>query len=307
MLPYRRALGQVSRNLDRMSAKVRALSSDSEVAPHAAPDPAADAAPEAAPDRPASRGGASVWFWEHYETAAKEIVDFFAGDHIDLRGKRVADIGCGDGILDAGLAALTQPESLVGFDVNLTDVSFLRKELEAEGLGPVLPPSLSFRESEPVALPAEDAEFNVAVTWSAFEHIRDPIPVLREVRRILKPHGVLMLQLWPFYFSQHGSHLMDWFPEGFAHLLRPPPAVEDDVRGRAITNHEWVEYMLREFGTLNRITVDELQQSLLAGGFCVSKFELISNAVHVPPELSRYPLSELGISGIKLLATPRLH
>lgn len=303
MLPYRRALGRVSRNLDRISAKARALSRDPEVAPQAPTDPAAGATPP----RPPSRGAASTWFWEHYETAATEVVDFFAGDGLDLRGKRVVDIGCGDGILDAGLVALSQPESLVGFDVNLTDVSFLRKELEAEGLGPVLPLSLSFRESEPMALPAENAEFDFAVTWSAFEHIRDPVPVLREVRRILKPQGVLMLQLWPFYFSQHGSHLMDWFPEGFAHLLRPPPAVEEDVRGRANTNRGWLEYMLREFGTLNRITVDELQQSLLAGGFCVSKFELMSNAVHVPPDLSRYPLSNLGISGIKLLASPRQH
>jgi ubiquinone/menaquinone biosynthesis C-methylase UbiE len=303
---YRHRLGAVARQIDRVASKVRSLADESgradpiDAPPEAAPPPAAPPPPA----RPPSRGGASVWFWDHYDVAAGEVIDFLGGDGIDLRGKRVADIGCGDGILDAGLAAKADPECLVGLDVNLTDEVFLAKELEAEG-APPMHPSLSFRRSDPTRLPADDGEFDVVVTWSAFEHIRDPIPVLREIRRVLRPHGVLMLQLWPFYFSQHGSHLMEWFPEGFAHLLRPHDRVADDIRGRGTGDRQWIDYMLAEFGTLNRITVDELQQSILAAGFWIPKFELLSNPVHLRPELGRYPLSELGITGVKLLAAPR--
>jgi hypothetical protein len=67
---------------------------------------------------------------------------------------------------------------------------------------------------------------------------------------------------------------------------------------------EWTEYMLNEFRHLNRLTVDELQNSLLAAGLAVRKLELLTSPVHIPHELMRFPLSTLGISGVKLLASP---
>lgn len=91
----------------------------------------------------------SVWFWDHYDGAAAQIVDFFAGDGISLAGKQVADIGCRD--------------------------------------------------------------YDVVVTWSALEHVAEPVSMLREIRRILRPGGVLFLQLWPFYYSDRGSHLWPRF------------------------------------------------------------------------------------------------
>ena len=63
--------------------------------------------------------------------------------------------------------------------------------------------------------------------------------------------------------------------------------------------------MTREFRSLNRITLDELQRCILAAGFDISKFELYTNPVHLTADLARYPLSQLGISGVKLLASAR--
>jgi SAM-dependent methyltransferase len=249
------------------------------------------------------RGAASTWFWDHYEAAAGQIVDFLGGDGISLAGKVIADVGCGDGILDAGLAALARPARLVGFDIRPTDVEHLRTELLAEGVGDALPPCLEFRRCEAARLPADDGAFDHVVTWSAFEHIGDPVAVLGEIRRVLRPGGVLMLQLWPFFDSQHGSHLMDWFPEGFVHLLAPTGDVEAHVRGIVPPSPE-LDVMLGEYRSLNRITADELQSCLLAAGFSIAKFELLTGAVHIPPSLARYPLSRLGIAGIKLLAFP---
>ena len=49
------------------------------------------------------------WFDDHYYAAPKQIVDFLAGDHLDLAGKRVADLGTGDGIIALGLHQLARP------------------------------------------------------------------------------------------------------------------------------------------------------------------------------------------------------
>jgi SAM-dependent methyltransferase len=243
------------------------------------------------------------WFFDHYDDAAQQIIDFLAADGISLEAKRVADIGCGDGIIDLGLVHRARPGALVGFDIVPTDEYGLLDRARAHGAADALPPALSFRTAGPVSLPAADGEFDVAVTWSAFEHVREPVGVLREIRRILQPAGVLFLQLWPFYHSERGSHLWEWFPEGFHHLVDDPDSIERAVRERA-GDPEWAEYMLREFRELNRITLDGLQLALQSAGLAVRKLELLSNPVHIPPEALRFPLSALGIAGVKLLAVP---
>ena len=141
------------------------------------------------------------------------------------------------------------------------------------------------------------------ISWSAFEHVADVRAVLREVRRVLRPAGVFFLQLWPFFHSPRGSHLWEWCPEPYHHLAEP---VEETRRRVRASGHEpeFAEMMLREFGTLNRITLDELGRALLASGLAVRKLELLPACSHVPASALRHPLSVLGVSGVKLLATP---
>jgi hypothetical protein len=118
----------------------------------------------------------------------------------------------------------------------------------------------------------------------------------------LRPGGTLFLQLWPFYRSDRGSHLWDWFPESHHHLLEH----EDDIVERMLASdvHEpdFTNYMAEEFRRLNRVTLEELHRSLLAAGFRVSRLELMTQAVQIPHALSRYPLADLAIGGVQLLA-----
>ena len=189
-----------------------------------------------------------MWFWQHYEQAAVEIIDFLRQGGVTLRSKTVADIGCGDGIMALGVVHHSSPARLVGFDVNPTDLDHLSRRADEEGVRRRgLPPQLSFAESSPEHLPAGDAEFDVAYTWSAFEHIANPIAVLNETRRVLKRNGTLFLQLWPFYFSERGSHLWEWFPAPFHHLMESSEQIVDSMRRSAVASHEWTEYMIREF------------------------------------------------------------
>ena len=53
----------------------------------------------------------SEWFKEHYESAASQITEFLAGDRISLAGQRVADIGCGDGLIDLGVVHQCRPDA----------------------------------------------------------------------------------------------------------------------------------------------------------------------------------------------------
>lgn len=245
------------------------------------------------------------WFLEHYNDAADQVIDFLGADGLELRGKRVADIGCGDGIIDLGLVHKASPARLVGFDLELTDAELLLRMARESRAAVSIPETLDFRACGPTELPAKTGEFDVVISWSAFEHIQDLVGQLREIRRAITDDGVLFIQLWPFYNSQHGSHLWGWYPEGFAHFLHPREEIDGKLRGDPFGDPGWAERMLEIFHTLNHVTVDDLQRSLLAGGFHVVKLELITHPVHIPRELAGLPLSLLGIGGVKLLAKPQ--
>ena len=60
--------------------------------------------------------------------------------------------------------------------------------------------------------------------------------------------------------------------------------------------------MIEAFLTLNGITADGLQDALRQAGFRIVKVALSSEAVHIPAEAAHLPLSQVAISGIKLLA-----
>ncbi len=246
--------------------------------------------------------GATRWFKEHYEDAADEILSFLSGDGITLEGRRVADIGCGDGIIDLGLALKGSPQELIGYDLMDVDTGALLRAARAAGVGSELPPEMRFERSQPTAIPAPDAYFDVVVTWSVFEHVDNPVAMLGEVRRVLKPDGFLFLQLWPFYDSEHGGHLWPHYEGAFPHLLRSDEEILREVEGRQGTDPRRAAD--DEYRSLNKITLDELQRALLVNSLCVAKLKLVTQAVHIPRQLSHRSLAALGVGGIELLANP---
>lgn len=244
-----------------------------------------------------------VWFIEHFEDAAGQIIRFLAEDGISLEGKRIGDVGCGDGLIDLGLVLKGNPSMLVGYDVRETDRAALARSAAASGVAGQLPECLSFTTSEPERILCPNEQFDIVVTWSVFEHVSYPVRMLSEIRRILKPNGVLFLQLWPFFHSEHGGHLWPHFEEPFSHLLMNDAEIRDAVRGKRGTDPS--RDAVDEYDSLNRITLDQLHNALLTAGLTVTKLELISNQIHIPRELAHLPLTLVGVGGVKLLAAPR--
>lgn len=244
------------------------------------------------------------WFRARYDGAAQEIIDFLGGAGISMTGKEVADIGSGDGVMSLGIAHKCEPSKLIGYDVRPTRVETLRELARIDGVAQELPSCLSFEASGASEIPAEDDSFDFIFTWSVFEHASDPVGLLKEIRRVMRPYGVLMLQLSPFYHSEHGSHLEDWFPEGFVQLTKDPADIERIVQASGEESQSRTKIMLEEFRTLNKMTLDDLQLALLAAGLHARKVEVLSSPVRIPLELARHSLSQIGISGIKLLAVP---
>ena len=102
----------------------------------------------------------------------------------DLRGKRVLDVGAGGGWLSAQLAA-------AGARVTVLD-------LEARPADPRIR-AVVHNLDDPV-LPFADQEFDAVVSTEVLEHLRAPFLVLRDLVRVLKKGGRLVLTI-PNYWN----------------------------------------------------------------------------------------------------------
>lgn len=83
-------------------------------------------------------------------------------------------------------------------------------------------------------LPVADCSVDVVLCTQVLEHIPEPVPVLQEIFRVLRPGGTLILSV-PAIFPQHGSPGDYWryMPQGLAWLLRDFRKVE--IQGEAGT------------------------------------------------------------------------
>jgi len=99
---------------------------------------------------------------------------------------RLLDVGCGPGSITIGLAAAVAPGEAVGLDASNEAIASARRRAAEEGCA-----NARFDVADAYALPFEDATFDAAFMHAVLQHLRDPLAVLREVRRVLKPGGII--------------------------------------------------------------------------------------------------------------------
>jgi ubiquinone/menaquinone biosynthesis C-methylase UbiE len=99
---------------------------------------------------------------------------------------RLLDVGCGPGSITIGLAQAVAPGEAVGVDASDEAIAAARRRAEEEACA-----NVRFDVADAYALPFEDATFDAAWMHAVLQHLRDPLAVLREVHRVLKPGGVI--------------------------------------------------------------------------------------------------------------------
>ena len=107
-------------------------------------------------------------------------------DDIDLKEKKVLNIGCGFGwfelnALDRGV------ETIVGMEITESDLRTARES--------VLDNRASFVVGSALKLPFKDNYFDTVVSWEVVEHLPEDkeIEMFQEIKRVLKKDGVFYL------------------------------------------------------------------------------------------------------------------
>ena len=101
-------------------------------------------------------------------------------------GMRVLDFGCGPGTISVGLAEAVSPGELFGVDMEASQIEIARAAAEAGGHR-----NATFQTADVTDLPFEDDSFDVAHCHAVLMHAPDTVAVLAEVRRVLKPGGII--------------------------------------------------------------------------------------------------------------------
>ena len=105
-----------------------------------------------------------------------------------VKGKRVLDAACGSGYGSAMLAEAAG--SVIGIDISGEAIGYARSNYAAAAAAGA---EIDFSEGDCLALPLNDHSVDVAVAFEIVEHIKDAAGFLRELRRVLRPDGVLIL------------------------------------------------------------------------------------------------------------------
>ena len=100
-----------------------------------------------------------------------------------VAGKTVLDIACGEGYGSAMLAR--SADKVTGVDISQEAISHAQTKYQAG--------NLEFRLGSCAAIPLGDASVDVVVSFETIEHHDQHEAMMREIKRVLKPNGVLII------------------------------------------------------------------------------------------------------------------
>ena len=117
-------------------------------------------------------------------------------------GMDLLDVGCGPASITADLAERVAPGRVVALDAASGALEAARATLRDRGLSE----QVEVTSGDVVALPFEDASFDVVHAHQVLQHLADPVGALAEMRRVTRPGGIVAVR--DAVYSA-----MTWFPE----------------------------------------------------------------------------------------------
>jgi SAM-dependent methyltransferase len=104
-------------------------------------------------------------------------------------GLTLLDVGCGPGTITADLAGRVAPGTVIAVEPTDAALDLARAELARRGVDGVV-----FAVGDVHDLPFDDGTFDVVHAHQVLQHVHDPVPALREMRRVCRPGGIVAVR-----------------------------------------------------------------------------------------------------------------
>jgi ubiquinone/menaquinone biosynthesis C-methylase UbiE len=104
------------------------------------------------------------------------------------RGMSLLDCGCGPGSITVDFAQLLTPGHVVGLDREPSQAEAARNLAKRKGSG-----NARFMVADVYKLPFSPESFDAVFCHALLMHLRQPLQALKEMRRVLKPEGMIAI------------------------------------------------------------------------------------------------------------------
>ncbi|OGD61357.1 hypothetical protein A3A71_00580 [Candidatus Berkelbacteria bacterium RIFCSPLOWO2_01_FULL_50_28] len=171
------------------------------------------------------------------------------------KGLKLLDIACGEGHITAEIKKHFPKMEVLGLDYSTSAIDYAHKKYKG----------VTFFVADAHQLPFKDESLDIAICNNIWEHVPDPLAMLKAISRVLKPGGLLIISTPSRY--------------RFSNLARI-------ARGKGVgfmSSYHVTEY-----------SVGQVKEQLKYGGFQVKKITSTTIA-------ERSPLSRLAKSFISLI------
>ena len=118
--------------------------------------------------------------WRTAENSAAYLIPYLS------RGDTLLDIGCGPGTISNDFARIVAPGKVVGSDI--------APEIVQRASDAPHPDNVTFEVADAYDLQYPDNSFDVVHAHQLLQHLSDPVAALKEMRRVLKPNGVVAVR-----------------------------------------------------------------------------------------------------------------
>ena len=112
-------------------------------------------------------------------------------------GEKILDVACGDGTLSLKIAE--KGCDVYGIDLSEKGINYAKRLAEREKI------TAKFEVGDAQRLPYRDSYFDKLICSSSLEHFPEDIQALKEMNRVLKPNGSLILTTDSFLYLNDGK------------------------------------------------------------------------------------------------------
>ena len=148
-------------------------------------------------------------FAEYRLSLVQQVTDAATRFDVPIKDRVVLDLGCYDGAISMGYLDFGA-KRVIGVDIDAEAVARAQKDYQGE--------NAEFHLSTIEGIPLSDNSVDTICCFDVFEHVEKPSEILKEISRILKPGGKIIIGTWGWKHP-FAPHLWSTMPVPYAHIF----------------------------------------------------------------------------------------